>query len=136
VTGRVLAQLLTELDGVEELTGVLVLATTNRRDRLDPALLRPGRFDLVLEVPLPDAAARAEIFRVHLEGRPVGDDVDVGLLAEKTVGFTGADVDLACRRAALGAIRTYIASGGDGHDTSGLKITGDELLRSIAEVRR
>ena len=71
VGGRVLSQLLTELDGIEELKGVLVLAATNRRDLLDPALLRPGRFDLQIELPLPDQAAREKIFQVHLRDRPL-----------------------------------------------------------------
>ena len=71
VGGRVLSQLLTELDGIEELKGVLVLAATNRRDLLDPALLRPGRFDLQIELPLPDRAAREKIFQVHMRDRPI-----------------------------------------------------------------
>ena len=71
VAARVLSQLLTELDGIEELKGVFVLAATNRPDLLDPALLRPGRFDIQLELPLPDRAAREKIFQIHLRDRPV-----------------------------------------------------------------
>ena len=79
VGGRVLSQLLTELDGIEELKGVLVLAATNRRDLLDPALLRPGRFDLQIELPLPDQTAREKIFQVHLRDRPLANDVTAKL---------------------------------------------------------
>jgi transitional endoplasmic reticulum ATPase len=135
VAGRVIAQLLTELDGVEDLKGVLVLGTTNRIDRLDPALLRPGRFDLLLEVGLPDAAGRADIFRVHLAGRPVAPDVDPVDLGKRTAGWTGADVETACRRAALGAVRRVIA-GGSTPDVEGLCITRPDLLTSIGDLKR
>ena len=93
VGGRVLSQLLTELDGIEELKGVLVLAATNRRDLLDPALLRPGRFDLQIELPLPDQAAREKIFQVHLRDRPLAADVTARWLAEQTQGFSGAEIE-------------------------------------------
>src|SRR6266508_1979187 len=77
VTDRAIAQLLTEMDGIEALTGVVVLAATNRLDIVDPALLRAGRFDFVLELSLPDAAARLEIFKVHTRGKPLAADVDL-----------------------------------------------------------
>ena len=101
---RVLAQLLMELDGLQPRLGVVVLAATNRPDRIDAALLRPGRFDRLLRVPPPDAAARAEVFAVCLRRTPLAGDVDLAALAARTEGFTGADVAAACREAALAAL--------------------------------
>jgi len=129
VAARVVAQLLTELDGIEDLEGVLVVGTTNRRDMVDPALLRPGRFDLLLEVSLPDADARAAIFRVHLSGKPIAAGVDVPDLAVRTSGFSGAAIASACRRAALMAVRRSLVAG----DTDPL-ITIEDLLAAIAEI--
>ena len=135
LNGRVIAQLLTELDGVEELKGVLVLGTTNRKDLVDPALLRPGRFDLLLEVPMPDAAGRAAIFREHLRSKPVSPDIDAADLACQTPGFTGADIDMTCRRAALMAIRRSVDSGSAPPPRVDLTITSDEFSRAIREVK-
>jgi len=101
---RMVAALLTEMDGIADREGVVVLGATNRLDRIDPALLRPGRFDLVIEMPLPDRAARAEILAVHLRRMPTAADVDVAALAEATDGFTGAELAGLCRHAALRAI--------------------------------
>jgi transitional endoplasmic reticulum ATPase len=111
VTERVVSQLLTELDGIEELKGVVVLAATNRLDRVDPALLRPGRFDFLVELPKPDREARLSILRVHTRRMPLADDVDLEALVEETGGFTGADIEGLCRRAALMAIREAVESG-------------------------
>ncbi len=108
VAERVISQLLTELDGIEELRGVVVLAATNRLDMVDPALLRPGRFDLLIQLPLPDATARLEIFRAHTRGKPLAEDVDLALLARETEGLTGADIEAICRRASMLAIREYL----------------------------
>jgi transitional endoplasmic reticulum ATPase len=110
VTDRVIAQLLTEMDGIEELNGVLVLAATNRKDLVDPALLRAGRFDFVVELPLPDAKARKQIFGVHTQDKPLADDVQIDILAgESSNGWNGADIEFACRRAGTLAIRDYLA---------------------------
>jgi len=92
VTERVVSQLLTELDGIQPLSGVVVLAATNRIDMLDPALLRAGRFDKLLYVPLPDRAARLQILQIHTRGKPLKDDVDLGKIADMTEGFSGADL--------------------------------------------
>jgi len=112
VTERVISQFLTELDGVEELGDVLVLGATNRLDMLDLALLRPGRFDLVLEIPLPDEEGRKAIFGVGLRGKPVAADVHVDELAASTENFTGADIQAVCKRAALEAIREAVGPSG------------------------
>ncbi len=110
VTDRIIAQLLTEMDGVEELKGVIVLAATNRRDLIDPALLRAGRFDFVVDLPLPGAAARRRIFDVHTRDKPLAADVDLDALADgPSAGWSGADIELLCRRAATEAIREFLA---------------------------
>ncbi|KAI8476766.1 MAG: P-loop containing nucleoside triphosphate hydrolase protein [Monoraphidium minutum] len=101
---RVLAQLLMELDGLQPRLGVVVLAATNRPDRVDAALLRPGRFDRLLRVPPPGRAARSEIFAVHLRATPLAADVDLSALGAAAEGYTGADVAAACREAALAAL--------------------------------
>lgn len=108
VTERVISQLLTEMDGIEELQGVLVLAATNRLDLVEPALLRSGRFDLVLEIPGPDRKAREAIFAIHTQSRLFAADTDISMLAEKTEGMTGADIAFICKRASMSAIREHI----------------------------
>ena len=108
VTERVVAQLLTELDGIEDLKGVVVLAATNRIDRLDPALLRPGRLEFHVELPTPDAAARRAILQVHLKRMPLGKDVKIEALVQGTEGLVGADLEGLCRQAALFAIREVV----------------------------
>ena len=108
VAERVISQFLTELDGIEELKGVLVLAATNRPDLMDPALLRPGRFDLVLELPMPDEKVREMIFRVHAKGKPLAKDVDLPWLAKEAGNFTGAEVEAVCQEAAMRAVREAI----------------------------
>ena len=108
VTERVVAQLLTELDGIEDLKGVVVLAATNRIDRLDPALLRPGRLEFHIELPMPDAAARRAILQVHMKRMPLGKDVKIEALVQSTEGLVGADLEGLCRQAALFAIREMV----------------------------
>jgi len=107
---RVVSQLLTELDGIEELRGVVVLAATNRPDIIDPALLRPGRFDRQMELPAPDKAARLEIFKIHTLSKPLADDVDLDRQANATDGLVGADISGICQRASMLAIREFIDS--------------------------
>ncbi|PSQ51173.1 AAA family ATPase, partial [Halobacteriales archaeon SW_12_67_38] len=105
VTERVVSQLLTEIDGLAENPNLMVLAATNRRDAIDPALLRPGRIESHVEVPAPDEAARRAILDVHTREKPVGDDVDLDALAADLVGFSGADIEALCRAASMRAIR-------------------------------
>jgi len=120
VTERILSQLLTEMDGIEELKGVVVLAATNRLDRLDPALLRPGRFDYLVALPLPDPQARLEILKIHTRMMPLDDDVDLQSLVLKTEGLAGADLEGLCHRAALLAIRELLDARPDGSQPAGL----------------
>ncbi|WP_135822687.1 AAA family ATPase [Halostella litorea] len=105
VTERVVSQLLTELDGLAENPNVVVLAATNRRDAIDPAILRPGRIDTHVEVPEPDEAARRKILAVHARGKPLADDVDLDALAADLAGYTGADLEAVVRDATMRAIR-------------------------------
>ncbi|MHA1595994.1 MAG: CDC48 family AAA ATPase [Candidatus Baldrarchaeia archaeon] len=108
VTERIVNQLLTEMDGIVPLKNVVVMAATNRPDILDPALLRPGRFDRLVYVPPPDKTGRYEIFKVHTRNMPLAEDVDLERLAEITEGYTGADIEAVCREAALCALREDI----------------------------
>ena len=108
VTERTISQFLTEMDGIEELKGVVVLAATNRLDLVDPALLRSGRFDLILELPVPDEKTRVEIFKIHTKNKPLTKEVDLKELAGKTEGKVGADIEFICRKASMLAIREYI----------------------------
>ncbi len=108
VTERVVSQFLTEMDGIEELKGVVVLASTNRPDLVDPALLRPGRFDFVLELPKPDLKARLEIFKVHTKGKPLSPDVNLAQLARQTSEMVGAQIASICQKASLLAIREFL----------------------------
>uniref|UniRef100_A0A6I8N9G6 non-chaperonin molecular chaperone ATPase n=1 Tax=Ornithorhynchus anatinus TaxID=9258 RepID=A0A6I8N9G6_ORNAN len=105
VADRVVAQLLTEMDGVERLTGVTVLAATNRPDRIDKALLRPGRIDRIIYVPLPDAGTRREVLALQLRSMPVGGDVCPDHLLQRTDGYSGAEIAAVCREAALLALQ-------------------------------
>ncbi len=111
VTDRLINQLLTEMDGIEENSGVVVIAATNRPDILDPALLRPGRFDRLILVPAPDEKARLEIFNVHTRNMPLAEEVKLEELAKKTEGYTGADIEAVCREAAMAAMRRALREG-------------------------
>lgn len=108
VSERVVGQFLAELDGVEKLIGVLVLAATNRPDMVDPALLRPGRFDVVVEIALPDEPARLAILQVQVRGKPLAQEVRLETIAANTEGLTGADLGAICQHAALNAVRERI----------------------------
>jgi proteasome regulatory subunit len=120
---RTLVQLLAELDGFDPLDNVKVIAATNRIDLLDPALLRPGRFDRLIEIPLPDLEGRKEIFRIHLRRLKLSDDIDIDELARRTEGFSGADIKAAVTEAGYNAIRN-----------NRLYVTMDDLLEGIRKV--
>ena len=111
VTERVVSQLLTEMDGLEPLHNVTVITASNRPDMIDPALLRPGRFDRLILVPLPDLEARKEILRIHIKGKPLADDVERDELAKKMENYTGADIAAVCNEAVMLAIRDIILEG-------------------------
>ena len=109
VGDRVIAQLLTEMDGVEGRAGVIVVAATNRPELIDTALLRPGRFDLVVELAYPNEIERRAIFAIHTKGRPLAPEITLQELASLTQGRSGADIEAICRRAALLGLREWIA---------------------------
>src|ERR687884_407424 len=109
VTERVISQLLTELDGLEILTNVIVIAATNRPDIIDPALLRPGRFDRLLYIPPPDRDSRIQIVKIHTRKKPLAEDVTVEQLADHTDGYTGADIASLSSAAVMLALREYVS---------------------------
>ncbi len=108
ITERVISQFLTEMDGIEELKGVVVLAATNRLDLVDPAILRSGRFDILFELPKPDEKTREEIFKIHTKNKPLAKEINLKEFAKDTEGKVGADIEFICRKAAMLAIREYI----------------------------
>jgi len=109
VTERVVSQLLTELDGIQALSGVVVIAATNRADIVDPALLRPGRFDKIVFVPMPDKATRLKILDIHAKTKPLSSDVDIAKVAELTDGFSGADTSSVVNTAVSLVLHEYLA---------------------------
>jgi transitional endoplasmic reticulum ATPase len=140
VTERVISQFLTEMDGIEELKGVVVLAATNRLDLIDPALLRNGRFDLLFELPTPDEETRLSIFKIHTKNKPLYKDVDLKALAKKTDGLVGSDIQWLCQRASMNAMRKFIKGRKDvvNARSKELVITGDDFetaLRSMQSGR-
>ena len=135
VSERVLSQMLTELDGIESLTGVVVLAATNRPDRLDPALLRAGRLEETIRLPLPDTAARRDIFAVHTRTKPLAADVDLDQLASLSVGMSGADIEWVCRRASMNAIRQFLVAGKDTGGGGRLEISAAHFAAAMPEEK-
>lgn len=134
VSERVVSQLLTEMDGIEELRGVVVLAATNRPDIVDPALLRPGRFDLKVELPAPDLKTRQAIFAVHTRGKPLTADVQLDSLVARTAGRVGADIEGICRQAALAAIREFLVTHPEGENPDDLIITMKHFEDALRET--
>ena len=138
VTERVISQLLTELDGLEELRNVVVLAATNRLDIIDPALLRPGRFDRIIEIKLPNKEARKEIFKIHTRGKPLAADVNLDALAEKSETLAGAEIESVCREASMLAIREYVKKGVEKNSKPNFQIEMkhfEEAFNKLAGVR-
>jgi transitional endoplasmic reticulum ATPase len=137
VAERVLSQFLAELDGVEELKGVLMLGATNRPDMLDPAILRPGRFDEIVEIPLPDEQSRSQIFEVHLRNKPLASGISIGSLAAATAEFSGAEIQGVCTKAALRAVRRAVAARIEKpEDKTAVIINLDDLEAELEEERR
>ncbi|KQV30187.1 AAA family ATPase [Rhizobium sp. Root1203] len=126
VTERVVNTLLAEMDGLEDMQGVVVMAATNRPNLLDPALLRPGRFDELVYVPVPDFGGRLKILGIHTKKMPLSDNVDLDDLAQKTARFTGADLEDLTRRAGLIALRQSIDA---------TTVTDEHFAKALEEVR-
>ena len=133
VTENVVSQILTEIDGLEELHGVLIIGATNRLDIVDEALLRPGRFDRIIEVPNPDALGREQIFKIHTKKKPLADDVNITKLVELTDGFNGAEIAAVANRAGIAALKKYV--GGKSKNIKEIKITQKDLLDAIDKVK-
>jgi len=108
VAERVISQFLTEVDGIEALKGVVILGATNRLELMDPAVIRSGRFDLLLELPKPDVKSREAIFGIHTRQKPLAEDVDLKALAKLTEGRVGSDIEFVCRKACLLAIAEFV----------------------------
>ena len=126
VTERVVNTILAEMDGLEELQNVVLIGATNRPTLIDPALLRPGRFDELIYVGPPDTAGRRRILAIHTKGMPLADDVDLESLAKRTERFTGADLEDLVRRAGLSALHR-------GLDTE--KVTMEDFEKALVETR-
>src|ERR671911_841488 len=139
VTERLISQLLTELDGLEILTNVVVIAATNRPDIIDPALLRPGRFDRLLYVPPPDRDSRLQIIRIHTKKKPLADDINVEQLADHTDGYTGADIASLSSAAVMLALREHVSKYKDPKEADGhieeLKIHMKHFEEAMKKIR-
>lgn len=133
VTENVVSQILSEIDGLEELHGVMVVGATNRVDMIDDALLRPGRFDRIIEVPKPSAVGREQILRIHTKKKPLADGVDIKRLAEMSDGCGGAELRAVANTAAMLALKRHVL---DGVDVKDILITQRDLEDAIGSVRR
>src|SRR5437867_4457054 len=136
VTERGISQMLTEMDGLEDLKGAVVIGATNRPDMIDEALLRPGRFDRLLEVPVPDREARMQIFQIHTRNKPLDRSVSLDKLVEMTDGYTGADVAALVNAAAMSAIKQHIDSGKKSNTKEKLKISMTHFEAAMQKVKR
>ena len=135
VTERMISQFLTELDGLEELKGVVVIAATNRPDMIDPALLRPGRFDKIVSIGLPDQPARLEILKIHTRDVPIAPDTDLDELSKKTENFSGADLTVLCQEAVLTAIEEHLHSLKEMEDDfAGYKVTKSHFEQAYNKI--
>ncbi|MEK0327011.1 MAG: CDC48 family AAA ATPase [Nitrosopumilus sp.] len=133
VTENVVSQILTEIDGLEELHNVLIIGATNRLDIVDPAILRPGRFDRIIEVPLPDAKGRSNIFKIHTKKKPLAKDVDLEKIVERTNGFSGAEIAAVANRAGIAALKRYV--NGKSSSVKEIEITQNDLIDAIRKVK-
>ncbi len=141
VERRVVAQLLTLMDGLKTRGRVIVIAATNRPNALDPALRRPGRFDREIELPVPDVNGRKEILQIHTRGMPLGDDVDLEEIAKLTHGFVGADLAALCKEAAMRALRRYLPEidldeeNIPTHILENMKVIREDFLEALKDVQ-
>jgi transitional endoplasmic reticulum ATPase len=133
VTGNVVSQILTEIDGLEELNNVLIIGATNRLDIVDEALLRPGRFDRIIKVPNPDTKGRKHIFEIHTKNKPLGNDVKISEIVRLTDDFSGAEIAAVANRAAITALKRYV--GGKTKNVKEIKISQQDLVDAVDKVR-
>jgi transitional endoplasmic reticulum ATPase len=125
VTERVISQLLTEMDGLVSLEDVVIIAATNRPDMVDPAILRPGRFDRLIYVPEPDKESRLEIFKIYTKNMPLAKDMDLSVLVTMSKNYSGADIEALCREAGLNAMRG---------DMNAKEVTADDFKKAIDKI--
>ena len=133
VTENIVSQILTEIDGLEELHNVLIIGATNRLDIVDEAILRPGRFDRIIEVGNPDSKGRRHIFEIHTKKKPLDNDIDIKKLVEMTDGFSGAEIAAITNRAAIVALKRYVA--GKSQNIKEIKITQQDLIDAVDKVK-
>ena len=133
VTENIVSQILTEIDGLEELHNVLIIGATNRLDIVDEALLRPGRFDRIIEVGNPNSKGRKHIFDIHTKKKPLESNVDIKKLVDMTDGFSGAEISAITNRAALVALKRYVA--GKSQNIKEIKITQQDLINAVDKVQ-
>jgi len=133
VTENVVSQILTEIDGLEELNNVLIIGATNRLDIVDEALLRPGRFDRIIKVPNPDEKGRQHIFEIHTKKKPLASDVKIPEIVKITDDFSGAEIAAVANRAAIAALKRYVS--GKSKNVKEIKITQQDLIDAVDKVR-
>ncbi len=133
VTENVVSQILTEIDGLEELNNVLIIGATNRLDIVDEALLRPGRFDRIIKVPNPDEKGRQHIFEIHTKNKPLDSDVKISEIVKLTDDFSGAEIAAVANRAAIAALKRYV--GGKSKNVKEIKITQQDLIDAVDKVK-
>ena len=133
VTENIVSQILTEIDGLEELHNVLIIGATNRLDIVDEAILRPGRFDRIIEVGNPDSKGRRHIFEIHTKKKPLDNDIDIKKLVEITDGFSGAEIAAITNRAAIVALKRYVS--GKSQNIKEIKITQQDLIDAVDKVK-
>ena len=133
VTENVVSQILTEIDGLEELNNVLIIAATNRLDIIDEAFLRPGRFDRIIKVPNPDEKGRQHIFEIHTKNKPLASDVKISEIVKLTDNFSGAEIAAVANRAAITALRRYVS--GKSKNVKEIRITQQDLIDAVDKVK-
>jgi SpoVK/Ycf46/Vps4 family AAA+-type ATPase len=129
VTPRLLSIMLSELDGMDEASGVIVVGATNKPELVDPALMRPGRFDKVIFIPAPEYRSRVDIFKIHLKNKPVSSNLDIEHLARSTEGFTGADIENLVKEAAMLAMKRSIRTRQD------TKISNNDFIKILPRIK-
>ena len=139
VERRVVAQLLSMMDGLRERGQVVVIGATNRLDAIDPALRRPGRFDREIEIGVPDGIDRVEVLQIHMRNMPIDETVDLKSLADRTHGFVGADISALCKEAAMRALRRYLPDMGMEDDIPKeivelMAVTGEDFESALKEI--
>ena len=127
------SQILTEIDGLEELNNVLIIGATNRLDIVDEALLRPGRFDRIIKVPNPDEKGRQHIFEIHTKNKPLASDVKISEIVKLTDDFSGAEIAAVANRAAIAALKRYVS--GKSKNVKEIKISQQDLIDAVDKVR-